>query len=301
MYHKFYNFTLLPFENTPDPRFFYASEQHREALAAIEYTIRMRKGFVLITGDIGSGKTTIGRTMCERCADKARIVQVLHGHRENMGVLKQMLRALDIRIRKGDDHGRMLERLHEYLIEQLQESRPVVLFVDEAQTLSDEALEELRLLSNFDTATQKPVQVVLIGQPELRQRIRTPQLAALRQRVVMAKQLRPLNAVEVAAYLLHRLRAASADPRHVQVEFTEAAIRDLHQFTNGVPRLINVAADNCLLLGYVRETRQITPAMVRRVMEDMIPSFNDAGSSSPPLGLTGTDDARPTLSLAGNL
>ncbi|MBI1338144.1 MAG: AAA family ATPase [Phycisphaera sp.] len=291
MYQQFYNLAAMPFENTPDPRFFYASEQHREALAAIEYTIRLRKGFVLVTGDIGSGKTTVGRTMCERLSDRAQIVSVLHGHRDSDGVVRQLLRALNIRSRRGDDHGRMLERVQQYLLAQLNDGRPVVLFVDEAQTLSDEALEELRLLSNFDTSTAKPVQVVLIGQPELRQRIRNPKLNALRQRIVMAKQLRAMSASETPAYIHHRLAAASVDPKHVQVSFSEQATREVHNFTRGIPRLINVACDNCLLLGMVRETREVTPAMVRRVVEDMIPSFNDP---------TPIEEDRPPLSLAGN-
>lgn len=210
MYHEFYNLEVLPFENTPDPRFFFASEQHREALAAVEYTIRMRKGFVLITGDIGSGKTTVGRTMCEHCGDQATIVHVGWGHQDRNGLIRQILRNLNVKCGRDDDHGRLLDRLGKHLSEQLQLDRPVVLFVDEAQTLSDEALGELRLLSNFDTAADKLLQIALVGQPELRQRIRLPQHAALRQRIVMAKQLRPLNLAETHQYIVHRLRSAAA-------------------------------------------------------------------------------------------
>ncbi len=152
MYTEFYNLTALPFENTPNPRFFYACEQHREALAAIEYTIRMRKGFVMITGDIGSGKTTVGRTMIERCADQAQIFQILHGHRNRDELLRHLMRKLEIPVKGHDDHAAMLERLFVFFKEQADQSRPIVLLVDEAQTLTDETLEELRLLSNFDTA-----------------------------------------------------------------------------------------------------------------------------------------------------
>lgn len=293
MYHEFYHLRTLPFENTPDPRFFYASEQHREALAAIEYTIRMRKGFVLITGEIGSGKTTVGRTMCQRAADQATIVQVLHGHGDGFEMLRQIMRALKVPSRKGDDHGRALERLQAYLLQQASSRRPIVLFVDEAQTLSDAALEELRLLSNFDTATQKLIQVVLVGQPELRRRISSRRLDALRQRIAMSKQLTPMAEQETAAYIEHRLRAASVDPRQLRVQFTDDAVREIYQFTGGTPRLINFASDNCLLLGFVREVREITPAMVRRVIDDMLPSFEQT-----------TEPAfyeKPQVSLAGNL
>jgi general secretion pathway protein A len=294
MYHEFYNLAVPPFENTPDPRFFFASEQHREALAAIEYTIRMRKGFVLVTGDIGSGKTTVGRTLCERCADQAQIVQVMHGHQDGLELLRQILRCLGLRHHRQDDHARMLERLRKHLFDQLYQNRPVVLLVDEAQTLRDEALEELRLLSNFDTATDKPIQVVLIGQPEIRQRLRSSRLAALRQRIVLAKQLRPLNQVETGQYIAHRLRAASIDPQNVKATFHEQAVADIHRFTGGVPRLINVACDNCMLLAFVREAREITPAMVRRSIQDMVPSLEDSPVLRP-------QQVRPVLTMAGSL
>jgi len=273
MYEAFYRLDRLPFENTPDPRFFYASEQHREALAAIEYTIRLRKGIVLVTGDIGSGKTTVGRTMLQRCGNHATIVQLLHGHQTGGELIKHILRALDVTVDDRDDHTRLLERLNHHLLEQNRRGRPVVLFIDEAQTLSDHALEELRLISNFDTDTAKLLQLILVGQPELRDRIASPAMSPLRQRVVMAKQLRPLSIHDTAGYIAHRIRAASADPNKIGVSFAGDAIQTLYQFTRGVPRLVNVVCDNCLLVGYVREARRITPAMVNQVVDDMVPSF----------------------------
>lgn len=291
MYHEFYNLKLLPFENTADPRFFFASDQHREALAAIEYTLRMRKGLVLITGDIGSGKTTVGRTMCQRCGADASIVHLGWGHQDRDGLIRQVLRNLDLPVRRSDDHGRMLERLREKLIEQLRAGTPIVLLVDEAQTLSDDALDELRLLSNMDTATDKLVQIVLVGQPELRERIRTARQAALRQRIVLAKELAPLSLADTDAYISHRLRAASADPQHPRVRFDADAVRKIYDLSGGVPRLINVICDNCLLLGFVREARQIDLAIVRRVAADMIPNLDrpaaDPGVGPAPMRLAG--------------
>lgn len=275
MYHEFYNLRSLPFENTPDPRVFFASDQHREALAAIEYTIRMRKGYVLITGDIGSGKTTVGRTMCERCGPHATIVQVMHSHGDSDALLRQILRAMNVRFHNSDDHGRLLERLKHELYSQAAAQRPVVVLVDEAQTFSDAALEELRLLSNFDTPTQKLVQVVLVGQPELRQRILLPRFDALRQRIVVAKQLLPMSLDDTRAYIAHRLAAVSNDPKNVQPQFTEDAIAEVHRISGGIPRIINVACDNCLLLGFVRQSRQVTVAMVQRVEADMLPSLRE--------------------------
>ncbi len=276
MYHRYYHLHTLPFENTSDTRFFFASEQHREALAAIEYTIRMRKGVVLVTGDIGSGKTTVGRVMCRNCGDHASIIEIIPRHNNGIELLRQVLRYAEVPTEASDDYAVLLKRLQAYLTDQFQRRRPVVLFVDEAQNLCDDALEELRLLSNLDTAKQKLIQIVLVGQPELRDRIRQSKYDALRQRIVMAKRLRPLEAQETARYVAHRIRAASIDAKNVKVQFTPAALSEIHLVSGGIPRLINVACDNCLLLGFVRKTNQITPEIVHHVVEDMVPRFDDA-------------------------
>jgi general secretion pathway protein A len=295
MYESFFNFEVLPFECTPNPRFFFASEQHREALAAIEYTIRMRKGVVMVTGAIGSGKTTVGRTMLQRCGDQATIVQLVHGHTRGIELVKHVLRSLNVAFRRSDDHAQMLEALEGRLREQARLGKPVVLFMDEAQTLSDEALEELRLLCNFDSDTQKLMQLVLIGQPELRDRIRAPQMAPLRQRIVLAKQLQPLSLHETAGYVLHRLVAASRDRRALGVSFSAEAIEAMFAHTRGVPRLINVVCDNCLLLAFVAESRKVVPAMVRRVVADMVPDLEQERRPEPVVTVS------PQLSLAGSL
>ena len=274
MYDSYYNLETLPFENTPDPRFFYASEQHREALAAIEYTIRMRKGIVLITGDIGSGKTTIGRTMLQRCCDRATILQLFHGHSSGPELLRHILRNMKQPLSGEHDHAYLLERLNIILQQHSSSGKPVVLFIDEAQTLSDNALEELRLISNFDTNTTKLLQLVLVGQPELRDRISTTALSALRQRIVMAKRLRPLNIQDTAGYVCHRIRAASWDKENIKVSFNTDAVETLFNNTQGIPRLINIVCDNCLLLGFVKQVQRITASMVRQVLDDMIPCFD---------------------------
>ncbi len=294
MYQDFYHLHSLPFENTPDARFFFASEQHREALSAIEYTIRMRKGLVLITGDIGSGKTTVGCMMCETCGNRTHIVQLVPRHCTGIELMQQLLRTLHITTNPHEGYAGMLDRLAVYLNTQMERRKPVVLFIDEAQSLSDDALEELRLLSNLDTARQKLIQIVLIGQPELRQRISEHRYDALRQRIVMAKQLQPLAPEETAGYIRHRVKAASRDPRNIQAQFSDEALNEIHRLTGGVPRLINVACDNCMLLGFVREARCITPEMVHQVIEDMVPRFNDSQANEQAA-------QQQTLTLAGNL
>lgn len=273
MYQDYFHLTASPFENTPEPRFFFASEQHREALAAIEYTIRLRKGFVLITGDIGSGKTTVGQTMCERCDDHVDIVTLMHGQDHPLHLLQQVHRALHSGASAQEDRNLLLETLHEHLRRQHDQQRPVVLLVDEAQTCSDAALEELRLLSNFEDQGEKLLQIVLIGQPELRDRLAAPNMAALRQRIVLAKRVVPLSLIDAGAYIQHRLRVAAVDPRNPGVTFEAAAIERIHRKTGGIPRLINTICDNCLLVGFVQNTRTITPAIVAKVVREMMPDF----------------------------
>ena len=293
MYLDFYNFKCLPFENTPDPRFFFASEQHREALAAIEYTIRMRKGFVLITGCVGSGKTTVARAVCQRCGDQATVVQITPGNDSSGALVRQILKALAVNVEQHDEHFDLIDRLRQQLMERLDQDRPVVLLVDEAQVLCDDALESLRLLSSLDTSTQKPIQIVLVGQSELRQKIRGSQFEALRQRIVMAKQLNPFDVEETGRYINHRLATAAAEGQEARAVFSPGAVREIHRISGGIPRLINQLCDNCLLIGFVQESTKITTAMVHRVSQDMLPGFEE------PASIPGLESRE--LSLAGNM
>lgn len=294
MYTSFYNLLALPFENTPDPRFFFASEQHREALAAIEYTIRTRKGFVMVTGDVGTGKTMIGHMMAQHCQDAASVRRITHGHRSGDELLRQVLRCLQIPCPSHDDHARRLERLQAHLAGPATDAHgPIVMLVDEAQTLSDEALDELRLLSNFDTAGQRLVQVVLIGHPELRRRVRAPHMAALRQRIFMARQLQQLSMKQTGKYIAHRLTVAGNKANKDGVSFSAEAVTQIHKFAGGAPRLINMVCDNCLLLGFVGKVRdQISQSMVQQVMRDMLPGF---GSPKPiePVIVAGMSKPKP--------
>ena len=297
MYSTFYNLACLPFENTPDPRFFYASEQHREALAAIEYTIRMHKGLALLTGEAGLGKTMIGHIMAERCHDAALIYRIMHGHRSGDELLRQVLRCLNVPHPNHDDHACRLERLHAHLAGQEENAKPVVLLVDEAQTLCDDALEELRLLTNFDSATRRPLQVILMGHPSLRRRVRSVKLTALRQRIVLAKQLHPLSLAETEAYIAHRLTVAATDSAAAGIGFSESAVAAIDKFAAGHPRLINLVCDNCLLLGFVGRVRdQINESMVHQVIRDMLPSLNGPVASAPVIVAAGRRPTAPSLS-----
>lgn len=278
MYETHYQFERAPFENTPDPRFFFASDQHNEALAAIEYTIRMRKGIVLITGPIGAGKTTVSRAMLRRCGDSATVIQLAHGHRTADELITHMLHRLGLSDAENGSHAQRLERLEQHLLHCAASGKPVVLFVDEAQTLSDAALEELRLISNFDTEQTKLLQLVLIGQPELRERLAQESLAPLRQRIIIARMLRPLSLNDVEKYIAHRICIASQDPKNVRVRFDPRSIERIAAFTGGVPRLINAVCDHCLLLGMVQKTDTISRKMTERVIADMLPGLPPGAS-----------------------
>ncbi|MEX2212977.1 MAG: AAA family ATPase, partial [Phycisphaeraceae bacterium] len=174
-----------------------------------------------------------------------------------------------------DDHGRLMERLGGHLFDLARKQQPLVLLVDEAQTLADHALEELRLMSSFDTATQKLIQIVIVGQPELRERLQQPSLAPLRQRIVLAKHLRPLDLNETASYILHRLQVAATDPDRPRVAFNHQAIYRIYQISGGIPRMINAVCDNAMLLGYVNKQRIIDDSVINQVSRDMICDLNE--------------------------
>jgi len=267
MYLDYYNLRETPFSLTPDPRFLFLSARHREALDHLLYGIRERKGFVQITGEVGAGKTTICRAALERLDPGYKTALVLNPLLSSSQLLRTILVELGVDPPARTDRALYLERLNAFLLAQVPLGREVVLFVDEAQDLSPELLEQIRLLSNLETDRQKLLQIVLLGQPELARTLDRPELRQLRQRIAVRYHLPPLSRDEVELYVHWRLQVAGA--RNGRPSFTPRAIRRLHRYSRGIPRLVNAACDTALLAGYVDGVDELGPDHVRRAVREL--------------------------------
>jgi general secretion pathway protein A len=263
MYLKFYGFKEGPFNLTPNSKFFFSSPKHVEALSSLLYSINHRKGFIVITGEIGSGKTTVCRTMLNQLDKHTEIALITNTHLNGKDLLMTILEDLEIDFNPNWTKSRLLSRLNDYLVEQLQRGRNVVLIIDEAQNLKPLVLEEVRMLSNLETETEKLIQIILIGQPELKNTLALSRLDQLRQRVSFYFHLSALDFFETKEYILHRLKIASGSE---QIYFTEEALKLVYQFSKGVPRLINQICDLAFLTGYV----DAVPIIDERIMSEVI-------------------------------
>jgi len=265
MYRTYYGLIRAPFEMTPDPSFLYLGETHREGLATLVYGVQKRKGFVLLTGEVGTGKTTLLHALLaqlDSTTDSAFIFNPRLGVLDFFRVLFDEFEIKD----ECNTKAEYLLALNRFLIERLKQNRTVLLIVDEAQNLSPEMLEEVRLLSNLETSTSKLIQIMLVGQPELNDMLARPELRQLRQRIVLSHHLRPFDQKEIDAYIDERLRLAGYTGKGI---FKRSARRELAAVTCGVPRLVNVVCDGALLTGYGREQLTIDAAIIREVAEGL--------------------------------
>jgi general secretion pathway protein A len=248
---------------TPDPKYLFASESHKEALAHIAYGIEERRGFVLILGEVGTGKTTLIRHVLKRFGPDIKSVFVFNPNLGFEELLQAVLRDLEAPIpsRRRVD---LIDALNEFLLQENAAGRRVVLIIDEAQHLSASVLEDIRMLSNLETARSKLLQIVLVGQPELGERLGEASLRQLRQRIGLAAALNPLNRNETAAYVTHRLAVAG---RETPI-FTRLALQRVHRNSGGIPRLVNVICDKALILGYAANKPRIGRRIIRQVVRD---------------------------------
>jgi general secretion pathway protein A len=266
MYEQFYGLKEKPFEITPDPRFLYMSEQHREAYAHLTYALNESKGFTVITGEVGTGKTTLIQMLLARLDGHTRTAHLFNPKLSTRDFIQYLCNDLGLKTEGLTTKGELLTLLHSFLLECYARHERVVLIVDEAQTLSPKLLEEVRLLTNLETPKSKLLQVILMGQPELDTILADQRFRQLKQRISVRYNLKPLNRAETKEYIQKRLKVAGARDCNL---FDDGAIREIYRRSSGIPRLINVICDNALVTGYVEEKRVIDKGMIREVAKDM--------------------------------
>jgi general secretion pathway protein A len=265
MYERFYNLRERPFALSPDPEYLFLSRAHSEALDSIRYGIESRAGFIVVTGEIGAGKTTLLQTVLQRLDDRTVIARVVNTMLEPRELLDAI--ALDFGLTDvAKSKPVLLRDLGLFLVEQRRHGRRPLLVIDEAQNLSPQALEEVRLLSNLETEKSKLLQILLAGQPNLRDKIASPELEQFRQRIAVSYHLRPLADGETEAYINFRLKHASlGEP----LRFPSDACSLIHEVTGGVPRVIDVLCDAALVFGYAEERRTIDRGMIDEVIAEL--------------------------------
>jgi general secretion pathway protein A len=265
VYLEYYGLKEPPFNITPNPRFLFFSAKHREAFNHLLYGIRERKGFVQLTGEVGAGKTTICRAILEQLGEQYATALILNPVLDPEHLLKAIAMEFDLQV-KGMDRLETLSALNQFLLRMVEQRKEAVLIIDEAQDLTEELLEQVRLLSNLETDEQKLLQIVLLGQPELRDRLNNHRLRQLRQRITIRFHLRPLRLREMSQYIQHRLEVAGAKGMPY---FTGPALWRLHRYSGGIPRLINAVCDKCLLAGYVMQSDRVNHQMVGTAIREL--------------------------------
>ena len=283
MYLSHYGLAEAPFAITPDPRFVFLSERHRDALAHLMYGIGQggSGGFVQLTGEVGTGKTTLCRLVLEQLPDNVRVALVLNPKQTPLELLETICEELHVQLPgRRRSLKTQIDALNQYLLQAYGQDLRVVLIIDEAQELSRELLEQVRLLTNLETSTQKLLQVVLLGQPELRETLARPALRQLSQRITARYHLTPLQPAETAAYLRHRINVAGASV----FPFDDAAVRRLHALSGGVPRLLNVLGERALLAGYVHGRNRIDAGQVELAAREVLPAIRPAAHAWRILG-----------------
>jgi general secretion pathway protein A len=266
MYERFYNLRERPFSLTPDPDYLYPSRVHQEALSYLRYGIEGHAGFIVITGEIGSGKTTLLQTALRSLDHQTSVSRIVNTMLDARELLEAVM--LDFGLEPAADRSKplLLRDLARYLVDQRAAGRLALLVIDEAQNLSLAALEEVRMLSNLETEKSKLIQIALIGQPNLRDLLNRPELEQLRQRVTVSYHLQPLDSVETAAYVNHRLRRAAIG---APLEFSRDVTDLIHLHSEGIPRKINVIADAVLLFGYGEEQHAIGVDLTREAIDEL--------------------------------
>jgi general secretion pathway protein A len=280
MYEQFFGLKEQPFNLTPDPQFMYLSHKHTEALSSLHYGVSWRKGFLVITGEIGAGKTTLCRTFLDQIKNKAKTALILNPKVSELQLLQTIVEDFGIET-KAKNKKALFDALNSFLLDIGHQGGIAVLIIDEAQNLSLHALEQIRLISNVETEKQKLIQIVLVGQPEFREFLNQSSLVQLRQRIAVRYHLTSLSFTETEEYIYHRLEVAGAAKE--SVSFSAQALHAIYQYSKGIPRLINLICDKTLLAAYAREVREVSYALVHeaiREVEGVLPSRDSIQSFS---------------------
>lgn len=268
MYWDYFGFKEPPFTLTPNPDFLFLSGCHQEAYAHLLYAIETRAGFIELSGEVGAGKTTIIRTLLGQLpAESHRSALIFNPAISPLGLLQEINREFGI-FSASNETRELHQALNEFLLRENSAGRTVVLVIDEAQNLSPQVLEQVRLVSNLETTREKLIQIVLVGQPELKQLLGREELRQLRQRITVRYHLRPMEDADIHAYIRHRIRVAAAGRE--PVSFSPAAVRRIAAFSGGLPRLINGCCDRALLLAYTLESHEISAEMAGRAIADLM-------------------------------
>jgi general secretion pathway protein A len=305
MYKEFYGLRANPFNVNPDPRYLFLTRHTEEALACLTYGIQSRKGFVLLTGEVGTGKTTLINKLLEWLRlQQVATAFVFNSRLNTTQFLDYMMADFGIPC-DSKSKSQVLLRLYNWLLDRYRAGETAVLIVDEAQNLTDEVLEEIRMLTNLETFTEKLLQIVLVGQPELEQKLKQPQLRQLRQRLTLRAKTHPLTPDETKAYIQQRLRIAGSNGQQI---FDPESLTAIHRYASGIPRVINLLCEHCLVSAFVDQQKVIGPAVVETVARDFdLGDGSAAGAMTtpPPSGnhekLDLIDTLRSIASLADRL
>ena len=276
MYLEFFQLKEFPFNVTPDPRFLFFSERHREAFDSLLYGVEHRKGFIVLTGEVGCGKTTVCRSVLNSLPGTVHSALIFNPSITAAQLVRAILLDLGIEP-KGQDKLAQIAQLNRFLLRCLEKGENVTVIIDESQNLDPQLMEQVRMLSNLETDQHKLMQIILAGQPELKARLQQPELRQLRQRVMVHCDLAPLSAVETTLYIQHRLRIAGApEPETV---FRSDAVQQVYEGSGGIPRQINTICDRALLSAYVRNERVVTARDVEQARSELVTLIGSTGDS----------------------
>ncbi len=306
MYLNFFGLREAPFNNTPTPRFFFSTPEHDEALACLIYVVRESKGLALLTGEAGTGKTLVSRMLVAHFGGSATFAAIHQGCTSPADLLEAICAEFGVEVEPGSGRGTLIKALQDFLVTEFAANRSVVLVVDEAQNLSVECFEQIRMIGNLDAEDAKLLHVILLGQPELHSVIRSPRLRQLRQRVFRGFHLKALTLQQTADYIRHRLKVAGATREDL---FDDDAIRAIHTFSGGLPRMINTACDNALLSAYAENQDRLSGPFVADVIsqilpdasapstavQDRVPIRPRSGRAAPPRTLAAGSNSRGDL------